>query len=157
MKKIVILGRGRAGKSTTAKRLSKITGIPYIELDKYFWKPGLVATPIDEWRKIQQKLTAGDSWIMDGDLGKYDALEVRMKAADTVIILNFPLYICLYRAIRRSKERSDFWWWLISWRLLSWPKLRRTMDYYAKKADIKIFNTPDELEEFVISIKKQSA
>ena len=157
MKKIVILGRGGAGKSTTAKRLSKITGIPQIELDKYSWKPGLVATPIDEWRKIQQKLTAGDSWIMDGDLGKYDALEVRMKAADTVIILNFPLYICLYRAIRRSKERSDFWWWLISWRLLSWPKLRRTMDYYAKKADIKIFNTPDELEEFVISIKKQSA
>jgi len=157
MKKIVILGRGGAGKSTTAKRLSKITGIPYIELDKYFWKPGLVATPIDEWRKIQQKLTAGDSWIMDGDLGKYDAFEVRMKAADTVIILNFPLYICLYRAIRRSKERSDFWWWLISSRLLSWPKLRRTMDYYAKKADIKIFNTPDELEEFVISIKKQSA
>lgn len=157
MKKIVILGRGGAGKSTTAKRLSKITGIPYIELDKYFWKPGLVATPIDEWRKIQQKLTAGDSWIMDGDLGKYDAFEVRMKAADTVIILNFPLYICLYRAIRRSKERSDFWWWLISWRLLSWPKLRRTMDYYAKKADIKIFNTPGELEEFVISIKKLSA
>lgn len=157
MKKIIILGRGGAGKSTVAKLLSKITGIPNIELDKYFWKPGLIATPVEEWKKIQQKLTASESWIMDGDLGKYDALETRMKAADTVIILNYPLHICLYRAIRRSKERYDFWWWLITWRLSSWPKLRKTIKYYAKKADVKIFNTPDELEEFVKSIKKKQS
>ena len=54
MKKIVILGRGGAGKSTTAKRL-KIKEFHTLSR-QIFWKPGLVATPIDEWRKFNKNL-----------------------------------------------------------------------------------------------------
>jgi adenylate kinase family enzyme len=36
MKRVVILGRGAAGKSTLAKRLGSITRLPVIELDKIF-------------------------------------------------------------------------------------------------------------------------
>lgn len=154
MKKIVILGRGGAGKSTVAKHLSKITGIPFIELDKHFWKPGLVATPIDEWKQIQKKLTVQSSWIMDGDLGKYDALDVRLDAADTILVLDFSLFCCLKRAIRRSQERFDFWWWLITWRWLSRSKIMQSIKIYAPKADVRIFHTPNELEQFIASIER---
>lgn len=156
MKKIVILGRGGAGKSTAAKRLSQITGIPYIELDKHFWQPGLVATPISEWRQIQNKLTKGNTWIMDGDLGKYDALDVRLSAADTILVLDFSLFCCFIRAIRRSRERFDFWWWLITWRLLSRPKIIQSIKTHAPNADVRIFHTPNELEQFITSIEKGS-
>lgn len=44
MKRVVILGRGASGKSTLAVRLSGITGLPVIQLDKAFWRPGLIAT-----------------------------------------------------------------------------------------------------------------
>lgn len=40
MKRVVILGRGGAGKSTLAARLGEITGLPVIELDKSFWRAG---------------------------------------------------------------------------------------------------------------------
>ncbi len=155
MKRIVILGRGGAGKSTAANHLSKITGIPFIELDKHFWKPGLMSTPIDEWKQIQKKLTVQSNWIMDGDLGKYDALDVRLSAADTVLVLDFSLFTCFSRAVRRSRERVDFWWWLFTWRWLSRPKVINAINIYASKADVHILRTPKELEQFIVSVKNK--
>jgi hypothetical protein len=37
MKRVVVLGRGGAGKSSFARRLGSTTGIPVVELDKHFW------------------------------------------------------------------------------------------------------------------------
>jgi hypothetical protein len=50
-------------------------------------------------------------------LGPYDALPARLSAADTVLLLDLP------RALRRSKERWDFWWWLATWRWFALPKI----------------------------------
>src|SRR5690349_19246238 len=103
MKRVVILGRGASGKSTLAARLGDITRLPVIELDKGFWRPGLVATPRDQWVLVQQTLVAEERWIIDGDLGLYDAVEVRLRAADTIILLDFSLLRCAWQAIRRSR------------------------------------------------------
>jgi len=60
MKRVVILGRGASGKSTLARLLGEITGLPVVELDKVFWRSGLVATPRDEWVAAQDLLVATD-------------------------------------------------------------------------------------------------
>ena len=91
MKRIVLIGPGASGKSTLARRLGEITGLPVVELDKLFWQPGLVKTSRDQWVELQQRLVGADEWIMDGDLGPYDAIEVRLGAADTIIFLDFSL------------------------------------------------------------------
>jgi broad-specificity NMP kinase len=44
MQRVVILGRGGAGKSTFAKKLGATTGLPVVELDKHLskafcWEP----------------------------------------------------------------------------------------------------------------------
>ena len=41
---------------------------------------------------------------MDGDLGPYDVLDVRLQAVDTVVLLDFPLLRSAWRAIRQSPE-----------------------------------------------------
>ena len=102
MKRVVIVGRGGSGKSTLADKLGEITGLSVIELDKIFWQPGLRALPPEEWAKVQSSLIAQDSWIMDGDLGQYDAVEVRLRAADTIILLDFALVRCAWWALRRG-------------------------------------------------------
>src|SRR5215467_9418762 len=104
MKRVVILGPGGSGKSTLALRLSEITGLPVIELDKVFWQPGLTAMAVDEWIAMQRKLASEDRWVMDGDLGPYDAVEVRLRAADFIILLDFSLFSCAWRIFRRSRE-----------------------------------------------------
>jgi len=99
---VVVLGRGGSGKSTAAVRLGQITGLPVIELDKHFWRPGLAATPPEEWRQVQYELAARGRWIMDGHLGPYDAPAARLARADTVLICDFSLVRCAWQVARRS-------------------------------------------------------
>lgn len=152
MKRVIILGRGASGKSTLAARLGEITGLPVIELDKIFWQPGLVAIPRDEWVKIQDKLAAQEKWIMDGDLGPYDALEIRLPAADTILFLDFSLPRCAWRAIRRSRERADFWHWLITYRRKSRPILMQAIATHAPHATLHVFRNPAALNKFVAKL-----
>ncbi len=149
MKRVVILGRGASGKSTLAKRLGVITGLPIIEVDKIFWRPGLIATPREQWVAIQEKLVAEDRWIMEGELGPYDAVEVRLRAADTIIFLDFSLVRCAWRAIRRSHERADFWRWLLAYRYWSRPILRAAIAKHAPNAILHVFRNPEVLGQFV--------
>lgn len=147
MKRIVILGRGGAGKSTLAGRLGKSLNIPVIELDKHFWKPGLQPTPLAEWESRQQELVNGDQWIIDGDLGKYDILWPRLKAADTVIVLDYSFIRCFNQARKRSSERFDFWWWVFTWRWISRPKVMKAIHEYANQAEIHVVRSPNQLAQ----------
>lgn len=110
MRRVAIIGSGGAGKSTLARTLGEITGLPVIHLDREFWRPGWTETPKPEWKTKVVKLVKGDEWIMDGNFG--GTMDIRLAAADTVIFLNFPRVLCTYRAIKRAvafrnKTRPD--------------------------------------------------
>lgn len=153
MKRVVILGRGASGKSTLGVRLGEITGLPAIELDKIFWQPGIVAMPRQEWVETQRRLVATEAWIMDGDLGPYDTVEVRLRAADTVIFLDFSLLRCGWRALRRSRERMDFWLWLVRYRRESRPFLMRMIAEHASGAEVHVLNDPDAVAKFLAGVR----
>jgi|SRR5262249_40143095 len=155
MERVVILGRGAAGKSTLAARLGEITGLPVIELDKVFWRPGLLATPRDEWVQVQQRLVEQQRWIIDGDLGPYDAVEVRLSKADTIVLLDFSLLRCAWRAYRRSHERADFWLWLLRYRRHSRPVLMEAIAKEARGADIHTLRNPEAVRRFVDEVESR--
>jgi adenylate kinase family enzyme len=152
MKRVIVVGPGAAGKSTLAARLGEIIRLPVIELDKLFWRPGLAPTPQEEWEAIQRQLTAQESWIMDGDLGPYDVLNIRLQAADAIVFLDFSPLRCAWRAIRRSPERADFWKWLLLYRRRSRPALRQAIAAQASDADVYVLPTPRAVRRFVAKI-----
>ena len=154
MRRVVILGRGAAGKSLLAARLGEITGLPVIELDRLFWRPGLAATPREEWAELQRGLARGESWIMDGDLGPYDELSVRLAAADTVVILDFSLPRCAWRALRRSRERADFWRWVIGYRRRSLPLIMREIAAHAGSADVFVLKGLRAVRVFLLRVAR---
>ena len=154
MKRVVILGPGASGKSTFARRLSGVTGLPVTELDKIFWRSGLVPTPPDEWAKIQQALVQEHEWILDGDLGPYDAVEARLRAADTIIFLDISLARCAWRALQRSSERLDFWLWLFRYRHRSRPFLMATIAEFASDAKVHVLTNPKAAEEFLRALRR---
>jgi len=144
----VILGPGAAGKSALAARLGEVTGLPVIELDKRFWHPGLAATPPAQWATLQRELVQQETWIMDGDLRPYDVLDVRLRAADTIVFLDFSRVRCAWRAIRRSRERADFWRWLWSYRRHSRPLIWQAIAAHAACADLHVLTTPRAVRRF---------
>jgi adenylate kinase family enzyme len=152
MKRVVILGPGASGKSTLARQLGEITGLRVIELDKIFWQPGLVETPRDQWVALQQKLVIENEWIMDGDLGPYDAVEVRLRAADTIIFLDFSPVRCTWRAFWRSRERMDFWLWLLQYRRQSRPLLMKTISTHAPTATVHLLRDPKAVTQFLAAV-----
>jgi nicotinamide riboside kinase len=152
MKRVVILGRGASGKSTLAVSLGEVTGLPVIELDRVFWQPGLAARRRDQWVAIQERLVAEERWIMDGDLGPYDAVEIRLRAADTILFLDFSLLRCAWRAIRRSRERGDFWWWLLAYHWRGRPILMEAIANHAVDAKLHRFRNPESLRRFVAEV-----
>jgi hypothetical protein len=157
VKRVVIVGRGAAGKSVLAARLSRLTGLPLVVLDERFWRPGLAATPPDEWAAVQRELAGRDEWIMDGDLGPYDVLAVRLEAADTVIVLDFSFARCACRALRRSRERADFWWWLWGYRRRSLPLVMGAIAAYAPGADRRVLKNPRAVRRFTAQVTTQSS
>jgi adenylate kinase family enzyme len=157
MKRILILGRGASGKSTLALRLGEATGLPVIELDKLFWRPGLAATPQDEWAAIQRAIVSSENWILEGDLGPYDVVEARLPAADSIIFLDFSFVRCAWRAIRRSRERADFWLWLLMYGRSSKPRLLDAIAKHAPRATLYVLRNPGEVDAFLRSAEKAYA
>lgn len=88
MQRVMIVGCPGAGKTTVAKRLAVVTGLPLVHLDFHYWQSGWVRTESDVWAEKVETFAAQPRWIIDGNYG--GTLEPRIARADTVIHLDFP-------------------------------------------------------------------
>ncbi|MBC7783249.1 MAG: hypothetical protein H7144_05365 [Burkholderiales bacterium] len=105
MQRVAVVGSPGAGKSTLAVELGRRTELPVFHLDRMFWRPGWTPTSREEFRLTQERLVRTERWVIDGN---YDStLPIRMAAADTIIFLDLPTWICLARVIRRSLSRAE--------------------------------------------------
>jgi adenylate kinase family enzyme len=124
-RRVIVTGVAGSGKSTFAVALAAKTGLPVIHLDLHFWRPGWVAPSETEWREKQGGVLAGDAWIADGNY--HETLALRLKRADTVVVLDMPWWLCAGRAFLRGfrmpgelPEGCDYSAWLRlrdEWRL----------------------------------------
>lgn len=96
MQRIFITGNAGTGKTTLSKQVSELLGIKAYGLDKIVWSPGWqMASTVDRAIKIAE-ITKKSSWIIDG------VSEVALKAADTIIFLDFPRKISYIRVMKRN-------------------------------------------------------
>jgi len=97
--RILVIGSGGAGKSTFARELAATTGLPLIHLDRYYWKPGWVPMPAEEWADCVRHLISADSWIMDGNYG--GSLPARVQRADAIVFFDMSRLVCIWGILRR--------------------------------------------------------
>lgn len=103
MNKIMVIGvSAGAGKSTFARRLGELTGIEVTYLDRLYWKPDWVEASHEEFSEAQQLVVQNDRWIIEGNYT--GTINIREPHVDTIIYLELPLRVCLYRVLKRRVQ-----------------------------------------------------
>ena len=99
-KRILLLGCPGSGKTTLGKQLGPILNIQLFQLDDYYWKEDGSCSEEGEWLETQCSFVMRESWIIEGNY--LSAFEIRIKRADSVIILAPTTRVCLWRVLKRG-------------------------------------------------------
>lgn len=168
MKKIVIIGSGGSGKSTLARQLGKKLKRKVYHLDALFWKPNWVGVPKEEQKKVQNDLVKEEEWIIDGNYG--GTMEIRLNAADTIIFLDIPRTICVFRAFKRMlqyrnttrpdmgegcEERLSFEFikWIWEYPNTKRPKILEILEQLSKDKEVIILKSPKDVQHFLEKVQ----
>lgn len=158
-KRIIVIGPSGAGKSYFSKQLASITNLPLYHLDNIFWKEDRTHISRDEFDKKLLEILEKDEWIIDGDYSR--TYEIRMKYADTIYFLDFPLEVALAGVESRiGKPRDDIPWredifdpefkqWIMNWYKNTLPVLRKLLEQYKGIKNIIVFKTREEIDSFI--------
>jgi adenylate kinase family enzyme len=164
LKRVLVIGTGGAGKTTLARRLAECTGLPLIHLDSLYWRAGWEPTPPDEWRAKVAQLISGDSWIIDGNYG--GTLDMRLEACDTVVFLDIPRVVCLWRVVKRrlrhfgrvrpelppgcpDRLNWEFLTWIWTYRSRRRGEILQRLATVNNRKDVVILRSAAALEEFI--------
>lgn len=164
----MIIGSCGAGKSTLARQMHEILQLPVIHLDQHYWRSGWIESEKEDWVKRVQELVTTEEWIMDGNYS--GTLAQRIPFADTIILLNYPTYLCLFRILRRyfqywgkvrpelpagcpEKLDWDFFMYVKNFRRDTLPKTLQRLAGLRSDQKLLIFDTPKSTNSFLQSIR----
>ena len=134
--KIAVMGYSGSGKSYLTRFLSERYAIPAMNLDEVAFDKRWQRIPDKQILPAVESFMSQESWIIDGN---YDSLflKERLDTADQIILVNLPALQCLWRALKRSKERTaqgyvnDINPWFIRFLLFDCRKPKRRRLYRA--------------------------
>lgn len=106
-RRIHVMGNSCSGKSVFGERLAAALQVPFVELDALNWQPGWVGrneTDPEEFESLIAKATAGDAWVVAGSYSSFSQ-RVFWPRLETVIWLDLPMHLLVWRVLRRSWTR----------------------------------------------------
>jgi adenylate kinase family enzyme len=172
MHRVAVFGNAGGGKSSLARRLAELTGLPLYVVDMMQFGPGGVKIPHNEFLQAHADLLHCDEWIIDG-FGNIAIAWERFAAADTLIYLDLPLFMHFHwvtkRLIRGLFADPPGWpkdtpLWsssMQSYRVL-WlchryltPKYRQFVAEGATSKRVHHLRSPGQIRSFLEGVKKE--
>ena len=169
--RISIIGYSASGKSTLAKTIGEILGIPILHLDKVNFLPNWEERKKTESTKIVEDFINNNKnkFIIDGNYSKF-AYELRMKISDKIIFMDFDRFTCLFQAFQRYNEykgkvrdsMSEGCCEKLDWDFIKWilfegrkeervNKFNKLIEEYREK--IIILKNRKEVDDFIDKIR----
>jgi adenylate kinase family enzyme len=104
VQRISVVGTTGSGKTTLARQISQRLGIPHVELDALHWEANWTEVPDEVMRDRVSVALSGNSWVVDGN---YSVVrDIVWGKADTVVWLNYPLWVIMKQLLWRTFWRS---------------------------------------------------
>lgn len=163
MEKVLVIGCPGSGKSTFARELNKITGIPLFYLDMIWHKPDKTTCSRESFDQRLGGILKGERWIIDGNYAR--TLPLRLACCDTVFWLDYPLETCIegIRA-RKGKPRVDMPWtemeedeefmeFVRNFPISGRREIQSLLKEYPEK-NIVVFHSREEAEAFLARQKR---
>lgn len=159
MQKVMIIGCPGSGKSTFARKLRDLTGLPLYYLDMLWHKPDRTNISKEEFDTRLIEITGRDRWIIDGNYRR--TLRARMEQCDTVFLLDYPLELCLAGAQARiGTKREDMPWtetefdgefrqWIEDFPKDQLPEIYELLEEYRDRKTIVIFRSREEADAYL--------
>ena len=89
--RIAIIGNAGGGKSTLARKIGQAFDLPVTHVDSIQYRGDWQRTEAAECNQILEVAAQADRWVIDG-FGSDVLIEQRIKIADTVVFVDFPLW-----------------------------------------------------------------
>jgi adenylate kinase family enzyme len=99
--RIAVIGNSGGGKSTLSRALASRRGVPYVEIDKFMWRPGWQPAPVAEYDAEHARLIAGQDWLLDG-IGSRESIPARLDRATEIVLIDLPLWVHFWLAAERQ-------------------------------------------------------
>jgi hypothetical protein len=90
VKRVAVFGNAGGGKSTLARRLAELTGLPLYAVDIMQYRAGSGKVPHEDYLGMHADILRRDAWIIDGYGCTASAWE-RFAVADTLVYVDLPL------------------------------------------------------------------
>ena len=109
MNRALIVGCPGSGKSTFARRLRDVTGLPLHYLDMLYWNADKTHVSGETFDARLEAILIQERWIIDGNYAR--TLPRRLERCDAVFFLDYPTSVCIEGiAARRGSPREDMPW-----------------------------------------------
>src|SRR3954447_21857726 len=103
--RILVYGVTGSGKTTLARQIGEITGLPWHSMDDEIgWLPDWVERPRDQQREMASRLASSDRWVFDTAYGHWR--DVVLARTDLVVALDYRRLVSLVRLLRRTARRA---------------------------------------------------
>jgi adenylate kinase family enzyme len=103
-RRILVVGPCGAGKSTFAKQLASLRGLPLWHMDRVHWRPGWVPLEKAALAEEVQAIVEGEAWVIDGTYAS--SLMERLSHTQLVVHLDYPRSVYMPRLFKRLVQNA---------------------------------------------------
>jgi len=174
MKRVAVFGNTGGGKSTLARRIAEVTGLPLHPLDLIQFKAGGEEVSQADFLQAHAELLQREAWIIDG-FGTLATAWERFGEADTLVYVDLPLVTHVWFVTKRLlaapfvapegwPENSPIWHSTINCYKIIWrchrhltPKYRQLVAEMAASKRVHHLRSPAEMAAFLDALKREEA
>lgn len=107
IQKIAVIGNACGGKTVLSRRLAELHNLPLVHVDSFQYLQNLQLRPFSETIPLLKQEQNKSAWIIDG-FGPLDILEERLKLADAVVMMDWPVARHYFWAVKRVFKNIFF-------------------------------------------------